>query len=190
MPKLTDLQMVVLSSAAQRDDGALLPLPKRVKLEPRVQTRVFNALLKKALVSEQPAPPDAPAWRETGDGLRFMLVIDPVGLEAIGVEPEEERQELERSEKAKPSPKRNKKNKESEKATSPGVRPGTKLALMIELLGRDGGATIAEIVAATGWQQHSVRGAISGTLKKKHGLTVTSATDDGRGRVYRIARAG
>jgi hypothetical protein len=67
------------------------------------------------------------------------------------------------------------------------VRPGTKLARMIEKLGRDGGATIPEIVKATGWQQHSCRGAISGTLKKKLGLTITSEPVDGRGRVYRIA---
>ena len=190
MPRRTDLQMVLLSSAAQRDDGALLPQPKRVKLEPRARTRVFNGLLKKKLVSEQPAPPDAPAWRETGDGQRFMLVINPAGLEAIGVEPEGEREEPAKSAKAKPSPKRKTKSKEPEKAASPGVRPGTKLALLIEMLGRDSGATIAEIVEVTGWQQHSVRGAISGTLKKKLGLTVSSEADEGRGRVYRIAQTG
>lgn len=72
----------------------------------------------------------------------------------------------------------------------PDVRPGTKLALMIELLSRDDGATIAEIVDATGWQQHSVRGAISGTLKKKHALAVSSDVEENRGRVYRITKAG
>jgi hypothetical protein len=61
---------------------------------------------------------------------------------------------------------------------------------MIELLSRDNGAIIADIVKATGWQQHSVRGAISGTLKKKLGLTVSSEIEDGRGRVYRITKAG
>jgi Protein of unknown function (DUF3489) len=190
MPRLTDPQMVLLSSAAQRDDGALLPLPKRVKLEPRARTRVFNALLKKELVSEQPAPPDAPAWRETENGRRFMLVINPAGLEAIGVEPEGEREEPEKSAKAKHSRKRKKTSQEPEKATSPGVRPGTKLALLIEMLDRDSGATIAEIVDATGWQQHSVRGAISGTIKKKLGLTVSSDVEENRGRVYRIKKAG
>jgi hypothetical protein len=43
--------------------------------------------------------------------------------------------------------------------------------------------------SATGWQAHSVRGAISGALKKKLGLEVTSEKIDGRGRVYRIAEA-
>ncbi|MBE9554679.1 MAG: DUF3489 domain-containing protein, partial [Proteobacteria bacterium] len=69
---------------------------------------------------------------------------------------------------------------------SPSVRQGTKQALLIDLLSRKDGATIDEIVAATGWQAHSVRGAISGTLKKKLGLTVTSDAVGSRGRTYRI----
>jgi hypothetical protein len=48
------------------------------------------------------------------------------------------------------------------------------------------GANIEEIVAATGWLSHTVRGSMSGALKKKLGLTITSEKVDGRGRVYRI----
>jgi hypothetical protein len=58
---------------------------------------------------------------------------------------------------------------------------------MIDLLKRKKGATIEAIVAATGWQPHSVRGAISGTLKKKLGLAVTSERVGDGSRVYRIA---
>ena len=50
------------------------------------------------------------------------------------------------------------------------------------------GATIDEIVAATGWQPHTVRGAIAGALKKKLGLEVSSEKVDGRGRVYSLPR--
>ncbi len=67
------------------------------------------------------------------------------------------------------------------------LRPGSKQALLVDLLRRKGGATIAEVVKATGWQPHSVRGAISGALKKKLGLAVASDKVEGRGRVYRIA---
>ena len=69
----------------------------------------------------------------------------------------------------------------------PLARAGTKQALLIDLLRRKNGATIDEAVAATGWQRHSVRGAISGTLKKKLGLAVTSERAGDRGRVYQIA---
>ena len=50
-----------------------------------------------------------------------------------------------------------------------GSRAGTKQAVLIELLKRKTGATITDLTDATGWQPHSVRGAISGTLKKKLG---------------------
>ncbi|MET4701745.1 hypothetical protein ABIE65_004793 [Constrictibacter sp. MBR-5] len=66
-------------------------------------------------------------------------------------------------------------------------RPGTKQALLIEMLRRSQGATIEEVVVATGWQSHTVRGAIAGALKKKLQFDVTSEKVEGRGRIYRIA---
>jgi uncharacterized protein DUF3489 len=66
----------------------------------------------------------------------------------------------------------------------------SKQAAVIEMLRRPEGATIDALVAATGWQPHTVRGAISGALKKKLGLDVVSEKSDGGARVYRIAHAG
>jgi hypothetical protein len=54
----------------------------------------------------------------------------------------------------------------------PTPRAGTKQATMIEMLKRPEGATVEQIAAVTGWQHHTIRGAISGALKKKLGLTV------------------
>ena len=65
-------------------------------------------------------------------------------------------------------------------------RAGSKQAQVIDLFRRAEGATVAEVMTATGWQPHTVRGIVSGTLKKKLGLTVVSAKEE-RGRVYRIA---
>ena len=64
----------------------------------------------------------------------------------------------------------------------------TKQQLLVALLQRPQGATIAELVKATGWQNHSIRGAISFAIKKKLGLIVTSQRDENRGRVYRVAK--
>ena len=64
----------------------------------------------------------------------------------------------------------------------------TKQQIMIDLLRRPEGAGIEEITAATGWQAHTVRGAMSGALKKKLGLEITSKKVEGLGRVYRIER--
>ena len=77
-------------------------------------------------------------------------------------------------------------SKAKTKTASSSPRPGTKQRLLIDLLSRRDGASIAEAVKATRWQPHSVHGAISGILKKKLGLIVASERVDGRGRVYRI----
>ena len=63
----------------------------------------------------------------------------------------------------------------------------TKQQMLIDLLKRPEGATIDEIVAATEWQKHTARGALSGALKKRLGLTIHAEPEPGRGRVYRIA---
>ena len=65
-------------------------------------------------------------------------------------------------------------------------RDGTKHTAVLAMLRRQEGATIEEMVEATGWQAHSVRGFLSGALKKKAGLDLQSTKEDGR-RVYRIA---
>jgi hypothetical protein len=67
------------------------------------------------------------------------------------------------------------------------LKPKTKLAQLEAMLRRPDGATVEQIGKSLHWQAHSVRGAMSGALKKKQGLTITSEkTDNGR-RVYRIA---
>ncbi len=75
-------------------------------------------------------------------------------------------------------------------AKAPGeikTRENSKQAQVIALLKRPEGATIKQICEATGWQQHTVRGAFAGSFKKKLGLVITSNKDDNSERVYRIA---
>jgi hypothetical protein len=60
---------------------------------------------------------------------------------------------------------------------------------MIALLKRPEGASIAELMEATGWQQHTVRGAMSGTLKKRLGLQIESVKSEGADRTYRILKS-
>ena len=66
------------------------------------------------------------------------------------------------------------------------TRDGTKQAMVIEMLRRPEGATIAEIVEATSWASHTTRGFLAGAIKKKLGLTIESTKDDARGRIYRF----
>ncbi len=66
------------------------------------------------------------------------------------------------------------------------TRESTKQAVLIELLSRAEGATLPQMTEATGWQVHTVRGAMAGALKKKLGLEITSEKQTGTDRVYRI----
>jgi len=70
--------------------------------------------------------------------------------------------------------------------TSAAARQGSKTATVLELLKRKGGATAQELMDATGWQPHSVRGFISGTVGKKMGLTVVSTKSESGERTYSI----
>lgn len=67
------------------------------------------------------------------------------------------------------------------------LRADSKQARLIEMLKRPEGATVAQIAETFGWQAHTVRGALSGALKKKLGLIVTSEKQEGGVRLYRIA---
>jgi hypothetical protein len=67
-----------------------------------------------------------------------------------------------------------------------GARDGSKAAKVLDLLKRPGGATAKELGKATGWQPHSVRGFLSGTVGKKMGLTVTSTKGEDRERTYSV----
>lgn len=67
-----------------------------------------------------------------------------------------------------------------------GTHANSKQAQMITLLRRSTGASMKQLVAATGWQAHSVRGVLSGIIKKKLNLSLSSSKKDGE-RVYRIA---
>ena len=70
-------------------------------------------------------------------------------------------------------------------ASKPASRPNTKQARAIAMLRKTAGATIAALMAATDWQQHSVRGFLAGTDRKKLGLNLVSDQTD-KGRVYRV----
>jgi hypothetical protein len=173
MTKLSDTQRIILSAASQRTDRLALPLPKSLK--GGAAQKVVNALIEKGLLKEVKANRklNDPVWHDSDDGHGLTLIITDAGFAAIGVEVEPPQTNVQ-----KPEPK----TAPTERKT----REGTKQALVIEMLRRADGATIPEIVEATGWASHTTRGFFAGALKKKLGLVITSEKDEVRGRCYKI----
>ena len=199
MPKLTDTQLIILAAAAKRDDGAILPLPKKLKLDSHAGATVFHDLLKKRLIAETAASSEAAAWRDGEAGQRMMLVATKAGRRAIGAAAANERtvtpkagmkgrRGSRRTAPTSPTYRWTRRSRGGVAEAGPAVRPGTKQAQVIDLLRRPQGASIAELVKATGWQQHSVRGVIAGALKKKLGLAVTSKKAEDGERRYGIQK--
>lgn len=177
MTKLTETQTIILSAGAQRRENIALPLPKG--LAGAAAKMAVSKMIEHGWLQEVDANlrRSELLWRETGDGHGTTLVVTDAGLLAIGIEPVVVKAVVAIREHAAKTP----------AAKSPIPRTGTKQAMLIALLQAPEGATMETIIAATGWQAHSARGAMSGALGKKLGLVVTSAKEDDRGRVYRIS---
>jgi hypothetical protein len=181
MTKLSDTQLVILGAAAQRADLSVLPLPDSLKLKGGALAKVMDSLRNRGLIRIVDT-----------DGGPERVVITSEGMAAIGVETEgdeatepdaaptsaeagaagEGPAEAAEADPAAPPAAGERKAAPSQPTGKPTPRAGTKQAKMIAMLKRPEGATVEQIAAATGWLHHTIRGAISGALKKKLGLTV------------------
>ena len=184
MTQLSDTQALILSAAAQRPEHIALPLPD--SLRGGAAAKVVGTMIAKGLLQEVEVNSrrGEPVWRETGDGHGTTLIATEAGLEAIGIEPVEATA-VASARKARPKPEPVQMPDEAEAAKPVAIRAGTKQAQIIAMLQRPEGATVAEMVEATGWLAHSVRASISGALKKKLGLPISAGKVEGRGTVYR-----
>src|SRR5271155_77503 len=155
MSKLTDTQLIVLTKAAARDDGAGIVPGQMTRA---AAAKVGSSLVARKLMRELRSKPGMPVWREDDDGRSISLMITRAGRDAIGVDVDEEATQAPRSDR-KPAPRSpSHSNGDGSKSsastalplnvTSP--RAGSK-ALVTEMLGANGGATLDALIKATGW---------------------------------------
>lgn len=177
MAKLTDTQLIIMSNAAQRDDGAAIP-PDRLNVAARV--KVETSLVGRKLMRVIRAKPGMPRWREDSDGRGVSLIITRAGRNAIGVE-EDDKALTQAStgadgghdhEVAKRDPDgctdRRLTGAEVRDKQPAGVmlRPGTKQALIVDMLSSDTGTTLDSLMRATGWLRHTTRAALTGLRRR------------------------
>ena len=225
MTKLSDTQAVILSAASQRDDGAVLPLPETLKIKGGALDKVLGSLKAKGLIEHQGAPrgDDPPPLHITRAGLQAIGVeteddapdgaapgdtcatsadsgARAVETPAPATQADDAATPAKGKAKAKAAKAKSTKPEKAAADDKPKLRAGTKQAQMIEMLKRPEGATVEQIAEVTGWQKHTIRGAISGALRKKLGLTVEASRTrevgpnktgaKGSTTVYRITGSG
>ena len=165
--QLSDAQSIILSTACARATGLIFPVT--ASLKGGAVGNVCKSLLKRGLIEEIPAADPDTVWRHDDAGpltLRAtQLAHSALGLGDADADVPAQQPDL----------------------TPPTQRKGTKQEALIAMLRAETGASIEEITAATGWLGHTVRGSMSGALKKKLGLTITSEKVEGRGRCYKIS---
>jgi hypothetical protein len=189
--KLTDTQIVTLSAAARRDDRCLVA-PQNLK--GGAAQKVAAKLIEAGLAKEVKAKPGAPVWRQDERaGQSFALKLTAAGVRAIPADIRSASDDT-RDDGGEPVQITKASSKIIRHATaevsathstrSSTPRDGTKLARVLALLQRDCGATLAELIAATGWLPHTTRAALTGLRKRGYALTI-NRTDKERGSTYR-----
>jgi hypothetical protein len=196
--KLTDTQLVMLSTAAQREDRCLVASPK---LKGGAALKVANKLISVGFVEEIEAQAPAPTWRrDTETGQAYALKLTAAGTKAIGLDEgaksenaHNESGALENHGQAADSSKVEARDASEPMEPAPAgpsaPRGGSKLAQVIELLQRDHGATIDELIAATGWLAHTTRAALTGLRKRGYAVSIYRS-DKERRSFYRITAEG
>jgi hypothetical protein len=188
--KLSDTQFTILSEASQRKDRCLTP-PKTLKAT--AAQKVAAKLLAAGLVREIKAKAGMEPWRRAEEtGQAYSLKLTDAGLKAIAAD--------ERGSQSIPStvvPQNT--NEESSKAntaanmaatrsaaalTSSAPRQGTKIARVVELLERNQGAKLEELIACTGWLPHTARAALTGLRHRGYDVCLERG-ENGRASVYR-----
>jgi hypothetical protein len=174
MTKLSDSQCAVLKAAAKKPKNDVREFMKHIK-STHIRDKSVTALLNNGLIMEDP------------DAEGVVYVISEAGFAAIGKNPPTHDAA---EEKEAGSPESEAKAPAKKREPKPKREGASKKQTMIDLLSRDEGATLKQLMDAIGWQKHSVHGAMANLKKEiheKHGQTITGTKGESEERVYKIA---
>ena len=177
--QLSPSQQLILNHAAQTTDGKLDWFPDNIKGGAR--KKVLDSLFKRALIT-----PLGDDWFVAAEGYDALGRPRPT---PATTHPDPEIEAAVSAAEANWAQEKQQAARQLIKVGVEGIprtRDHSKQATVIGMLKRPEGATITQIMEATGWQAHTVRGTFAGAMKKKLGLDITSTKDIGADRVYRI----
>ena len=195
--KLTDTQLIMLSAAARRDDRCLVALQY---LKGGAAQKVAAKLTAAGLAKEIKAKAGTPVWRRDEQTAQsYALKLTAAGAKAIVIDEtsvsQEPGEEVSGRHPVVPanalrlqqtSPDASAVDSAPSAASPPAApRSGTKIAQVIALLQRDIGATLDELVAATGWLPHTARAALTGLRKRGYAVALDRSNTE-RGSTYCI----
>lgn len=176
MSKLSPTQERILKAAAKKPELDIREHMGDIK-SPAIKDKVVESMLKNGLIAEG----------DHDGGIAYL--ISDAGFEAVGARKRKAKQEAAPAEEAEAAT-AEKPKKPARKAKAEGETGEPKVSkqqMIIDMLKRPEGATLKQMMEATGWQRHSLHGAMAGGLKKKLGLKITSTKESGGETVYKIA---
>lgn len=200
--RISDAALVLLSHAANRADGMVLPPPAALRARGSALTVLLVNLLERKLVREIEVDGELHSWRVDEAGCRVGLQISGLGLHAIGIPPDAAPDSVPNDSVAIEADLLRETSGDTVTvrpndpdpilpadpvSLDPSPRRPSKQNQIVELLSQDGGASIDLLMAAMNWLPHTVRAALSGLRKKGHAIS-RDRSDDGRS-IYRIDAA-
>jgi hypothetical protein len=182
--KLTDTQLIILSSASQREDG-LAVLPQTLK--GGAAKNVLTKLLDQGLLKEVRVKRGEPHWRVDEEERPIGLKLTRSGRSAIQAEEGADAEGAPARKGSKNAAKAPAQAQKGKPASDAGPREGSKKAHVLSLLSRPQGATIDDLLSATGWLPHTTRAALTGL--RKEGYEFAKSKNAEGETVYRTEKA-
>lgn len=185
MTKLTDSQLILLSRASQHAERIA---ENTGSMNAGAASKVAGALIRRKLMREVRTKPGMPIWRQDDNGRNLSLVITKAGRKVIGVDDDPNQSDkIAGSDNQYSDAPRQREQPKSQGVHHSPVRPGSKLATVVDLMRAKDGASISRLMAATGWLPHSTRAALTGL--RKRGLPIVKTQCKGEPTVYRVLDA-